>query len=245
MGEQARSRRERRKGASHTQYLRYIERLPALLRIVPSAGRLGDAKNYLSLFCYFLQPTPANIRTMLLHALKHYAADERLDHVELPPPESMPAVAVYHPDAPALFETFEAYRAWYDQRAVKAGRPKLDADKTIGLLLMRPQIVSGAHAHYDALIRAVEAEGLATIPAISTFMDNREACEMFFVEKRQSSVVSRPLRVGGRRLTAKGKRAAGESKTTDNGRLTTDIRPLPTGARVDVTFCFSILPVRA
>lgn len=183
MGEQARSRRGR-KGGSHTQYLRYVERLPALLRVVPNAGRLRDAKNYLSLFCYFLQPTPANIRTMLLLALKNYAADERLAKIELPPPESMPAVAVYHPDAPALFESFESYRVWYERRAGKLGGAKLDPDKTIGLLLMRPQIVSGARAHYDALIRAIEAEGLATVPAISTFMDNREACEMFFVEKR-------------------------------------------------------------
>ncbi|HYP02037.1 MAG TPA: cobaltochelatase subunit CobN [Pyrinomonadaceae bacterium] len=221
MGEQARSRRASGKGASHTQYLRYIERLPALLRVVPNAGRLRDAKIYLSLFCYFLQPTPANIRAMLLLALKSYAADKRLDHVELPPPESMPAVAIYHPDAPALFESFAAYRAWYERRAGKSGRAKLDPYNTIGLLLMRPQIVSGARAHYDALIRAVEAEGLATIPAISTFMDNREACEMFFVEKHTPSFASRPLRVTGRRLNAKGKRASGEPKTTDNGQGTT------------------------
>ena len=42
MGEQARARRGG-KGGSHTQYLRYIERLPALLRVVPNAGRLRDA----------------------------------------------------------------------------------------------------------------------------------------------------------------------------------------------------------
>ncbi|HEX9918514.1 MAG TPA: cobaltochelatase subunit CobN, partial [Pyrinomonadaceae bacterium] len=223
MGEQARARRGRsKKAASHTQYLRYIERLPALLRVVPNAGRLRDAKNYLSLFCYFLQPTPANIRAMLLVALKHYAADERFERIELPPPESMPAVAVYHPDAPALFESFEAYRAWYEGRAGKFGRMRLDPEKTIGLLLMRPQIVSGAHAHYDALIRAVEAEGLATVPAISTFMDNREACEKFFVEKRPSSVVSRPLHEAGRRPAAQERHATGKSKTTDDGQRTTD-----------------------
>ena len=189
MGEQARSRRGRRKGGGgHTQYLRYIERLPALLRVVPNAGRLRDAKNYLSIFCYFLQPTPANIRTMLLVALKHYGTDERFERIELPPPESMPAVAIYHPDAPALFETFEAYQTWYERRAGKqGGRLRLDPQQTVGLLLMRPQIVSGAHAHYDALVRSIEAEGLATVPAISTFMDNREACEMFFVEKTEAT----------------------------------------------------------
>jgi magnesium chelatase subunit H len=230
MGEQARARRGKRggkKGGSHTQYLRYIERLPALLRVVPNAGRLGDAKNYLSIFCYFLQPTPANIRTMLLLALKHYAADARFSRLELPPPESMPAVAIYHPDADALFETFESYRSWYERRAGQAGKMRLDSEKTVGLLLMRPQIVSGAHAHYDELIRAIEAEGLATVPAISTFMDNREACAKFFVEKRPTPVVRRPSREAVRRLTKEGKRAAGKSKTTDEGQPATD-KPLTT-----------------
>ena len=39
---------------------------------MPTAGALTDAKHYLYLFCYFLQPTPANIQAMLLYALKHY-----------------------------------------------------------------------------------------------------------------------------------------------------------------------------
>src|ERR1043165_1920925 len=41
MGEQARSRR---KGArtNHSQYLKFVERMPALLRLVPGAGRLRD-----------------------------------------------------------------------------------------------------------------------------------------------------------------------------------------------------------
>jgi magnesium chelatase subunit H len=179
MGEQARARQ---KSAGHTQYLRYVERMPALLRFVPSAGRLGDLKHYLYLFCYFLQPTPANVRAMLLYALKHYAADERIKRArfELPPPETMPAVGLYHPDADALFATYDAYRKWHDRRARAQGLATLAPERTIGLLLLRPQIVSGARAAYDGLIRAVEAEGLAVLPAISTFMDNRAACAQFF-----------------------------------------------------------------
>ncbi|MDT7602704.1 MAG: magnesium chelatase subunit [Acidobacteriota bacterium] len=193
MAEQARGRRGRAK-SSHTQYLRYVERLPALLRLVPNAGRVGDFKHYLQLFCYFLQPTPANIRAMLLYALKHYANDPRLARVRVAPPETSPAVAVYHPDAPALFESFEKYRAWHDARARKLKLAPLDPERTIGLLLMRPQIVSQTTKHYDGLIRAVEREGLAVVPAISTFMDNREACEKFFVDDekraRASQIVS-------------------------------------------------------
>ncbi|HEX8748120.1 MAG TPA: cobaltochelatase subunit CobN [Pyrinomonadaceae bacterium] len=190
MGEQARAHAKKRKGGSHTHYLKLVDRLPGLLRLVPNAGKLRDIKHYLYLFCYFLQPTPANIRSMLLYALKHYVADERLEKIEIkvPPPESVPAVAIYHPDAPYMFESFAAYRKWYMRRhPVKDGAKALQPEETIGLLLMRPQIVSGARRHYDHLIRAVEAEDLSVIPVLSTLMDNREAAERYFVEEKREA----------------------------------------------------------
>jgi magnesium chelatase subunit H len=185
MGEQARGFHAK-KGRSHTQYLKLVDRLPGLLRFVPGAGRLRDIKNYLYLFCYFLQPTPANIRSMVLYAIKHYVPDERIARagIKVAPPETMPAVAIYHPDAPTLFESFAAYRKWYERPGSQNAR--LDPSRTIGLLLMRPQIVSNTRKHYDGLIRAIEAEGLAVLPAISTLMDNREACGKFFVNEVQS-----------------------------------------------------------
>jgi magnesium chelatase subunit H len=192
MGEQARARRSKKAG-SHTQYLKLVERLPALLRFVPGAGKLRDIKHYLMLFCYFLQPTPANIRSMVLYAINVYVPDERLAKawIRVPPPEAVPAVALYHPDAPKLFESFASYREWYERHAAKHGLPLLEPGETIGLLLMRPQIVSRTRKHYDGLIRAIEAEGLATLPATSTLMDNREACEKFFVEKDERKAKGR------------------------------------------------------
>ncbi|MCI0490166.1 MAG: cobaltochelatase subunit CobN [Blastocatellia bacterium] len=167
-----------RKGAGNPgQYVKLINRLPALLKFVPSAGKLGDIKNYLYLFCYFLQPTPGNIRSMLLYAIKHYLP-ERSRAIKVDPAESLPAIAIYHPDAPALFESFADYRKWYE----RARKRKLDPEQTIGLLLMRPQVVSRTSRHYDGLIHAIEDEGLAVIPALSTFMDNRESCREFFVD---------------------------------------------------------------
>jgi magnesium chelatase subunit H len=211
MGEQARAYRGKRP-RSHTQYLKLAEKLPGLLRFVPSAGRLRDIKHYLALFCYFLQPTPANIRAMVLYALKHYVPDERLKQtrISVPSPESLPAVALYHPDAPSLFETYEAYAKWYARRAAKNETKALVADETIGLLLMRPQIVSRTRQHYDGLIRAIEAEGLSVLPAISTLMDNREACEKFFVEEVQSPK-SKVQSLSDKR-----------QRTKDNGQETTD-----------------------
>jgi magnesium chelatase subunit H len=166
----------------HGQYLKLVDRLPGILKFVPTAGALTDAKHYLYLFCYFLQPTPANIQSMLLYSLAQYVRDERLKKIRVPKPEQMPSVAIYHPKARALFRTFAEYRKWYD-------RP-LDPAATIGLLLMRPQVISKTTKHYDALIGAIEAEGLSVVPAIATLMDNREAVSKFFVEPGVSQIVS-------------------------------------------------------
>lgn len=184
VGAQARRGKSSR---GHGQYLKFVDRLPGILKFVPTAGALTDAKHYLCLFCYFLQPTPDNIKSMLLYALVHYVRDERLKKIRVPQPEQTPSVAIYHPAAPALFQTFAAYRKWY---------PKpLNSESTIGLLLMRPQVISKTTKHYDGLINAIEAEGLSVIPAIATLMDNREAVSQFFVEPaktkaRVSQIVS-------------------------------------------------------
>ena len=169
-------------GRNHGQYLKLVDRLPGILKFVPTAGALTDAKHYLYLFCFFLQPTPANIKSMLLYALVHYVRDERLQKIRVAKPEQMPSVAIYHPAAPALFQTFADYRKWYQK--------PLNAHSTIGLLLMRPQVISKTTNHYDTLINAIEAEGLSVIPAIATLMDNREAVSQFFVEspKKQARV---------------------------------------------------------
>jgi magnesium chelatase subunit H len=177
IGNQARRGKSTR---NHTQYLKLVDRLPGILKFVPTAGALTDAKHYLYLFCYFLQPTPANIQSMLLYSLVHYVDDKRLKKLRVPKPEQTPSVAIYHPEACSLFESFAAYRKWY--------KKPLDPQSTIGLLLMRPQVVSKTTRHYDALIRAIEAEGLSVVPAIATLMDNREAASKFFVEKGKPTV---------------------------------------------------------
>jgi len=169
-----------KKRTNHGKYLKLVDRLPKVLKFVPTTGALTDAKNYLYLFCYFLQPTPANIQSMLLYSLKHYVRDARLKSVKLDAPQQAPSVAIYHPDAPKLFETFESYHKWY--------KKPLAPQSTIGLLLMRPQVISKTTKHYDTLIRSIEAEGLSVIPAIATLMDNREAVSRFFIHETNPRV---------------------------------------------------------
>jgi len=178
----------------HSQYLKLADRLPSILRFVPTAGALTDAKHYLYLFCYFLQPTPTNIQSMLLYAIRVYVPDVKLkSKLRIPEPEHVPSVAIYHPSAPQLFESFDLYEKWY---ASRTDAPSLSKENTVGLLLMRPQVVSRTTQHYDALIKAIEDEGLGVVPAIATLMDNREAVSKFFTERngvtknRVSQVVS-------------------------------------------------------
>jgi len=207
----------------HGQYLKWIDKLPGILRFVPTPGGLRDAKHYLNIFCYFLQPTPPNIRSMVLYALKEYVPDDRLKQatIKVPPPERMPSVAIYHPDAPKLFETFADYRKWYASNrpksiveSPKSAQRTLDPASTIGLLLMRPQVVSKTTKHYDALIRAIEAEGLSVIPALSTLMDNRQAVNTFFVEATESKVQSPKSKVKNKDQSPKSK-----EQTSNNSRV--------------------------
>lgn len=183
VGKQASRGRANKRG--HTQYLKLADKLPGILKFVPTAGAFTDAKHYLYLFCYFLQPTPVNIRSMLLYSLKTYLPEAKLRiKLRIPQPEKMPSVAIYHPEAPKLFESYADYRKWYLGRSShpKDKKYELEPESTIGLLLMRPQVVSKTTKHYDALINAIEAEGLSVVPAIATLMDNREAVSKFFVD---------------------------------------------------------------
>ncbi|HEX7296934.1 MAG TPA: cobaltochelatase subunit CobN, partial [Pyrinomonadaceae bacterium] len=182
MGKQARGNKE--KSHSHGKYLKLVDRLPQILRLVPTTGAFTDAKHYLYLFCYFLQPTPKNIESMLLYALKHYG-DGSCKNIRIPQPESMPSVAIYHPEAPGLFESVAKYDKWYGRYRTRhkvLSTTNRDASSTIGLLLMRPQVISKTTQHYDALIKAIEDEGLSVVPAIATLMDNREAVSTFFLD---------------------------------------------------------------
>jgi magnesium chelatase subunit H len=220
IGDQVRAKGSNGKSVkpSHGRYLKLIDKLPAVLKFIPTAGGLSDVKHYLNIFCYFLQPTPDNIRSMVLYALKEYVPDERWkkSKVKIAAPQHMPSVAIYHPDSPTLFESFASYRKWYLKRSPTSAS-RLQPESTIGLLLMRPQVVSKTTRHYDALIHAIEAEGLSVIPALSTLMDNREACQKFFVEDNQSTGQSQGSNLG---LTkSKDQRPKTKGESTEKSRI--------------------------
>lgn len=157
-------------------FLNLLNRLPGVLKFIPAGGKLRDIKNYLNLFCYFLQPTRENIQAMLVYATQQYLPGYQ--HLKPASPTNMPVMGIYHPDAPKIFERFDQYQEW----SLNAQNRPLRGEVAIGLLLLRPQIVSGSKGHYDRLIREIEKQGLSVLPVISTLMDNREATEAYFID---------------------------------------------------------------
>ncbi|MEK6325274.1 MAG: DUF3479 domain-containing protein [Acidobacteriota bacterium] len=80
--------------ANADQYVKLIGRLPSILKFVPSAGKLRDTKNYLLLFGYFLQPTPNNIRSMLLCAITQYVPGDH-HSIKIESAEAMPVIGLF------------------------------------------------------------------------------------------------------------------------------------------------------
>ena len=86
-----------------------------------------------------------------------------------PAPVEYPEVGVYHPRIAGRVS----------ENAAKLPAPAARKG-TAGLLLMRSYILANNTAHYDAVIEALEARGLAVIPAFASGFDARPAVEAFF-----------------------------------------------------------------
>src|SRR5262249_2255890 len=84
-------------------------------------------------------------------------------------------VGLYHPDLPGthVVETCAELDRTVGKRNRK-GAPR------VGLLLMRSYVLAGNTAHYDAVIRALEARGLTIRAAFAGGLDSRPAIERFF-----------------------------------------------------------------
>ena len=154
------------KPASGEKQMTLLRRLPKILRFIP--GKAQDLRAWFLSMQYWLGGSDDNIESMMRFLISRYATRPEWSGIAAKAPVDYPELGLYHPDLPARMTT--------DPAALPTHR---DARGTVGLLLMRSYILASDTAHYDAVIRALEAQGLNVIPAFAGGLDGRPAIEAF------------------------------------------------------------------
>ena len=151
--------------------LAMLRRIPRILRFIPGAAQ--DLRAYFLTLQYWLAGSDENIANLVRFLANRYASGPNASlrgKLKALAPIDYPEVGVYHPRAPRrIADTVDAL-------------PKASAEirGVVGLLLMRSYILANNTAHYDAVIEALEARGLRTIPCFANGLDARPAVEAFF-----------------------------------------------------------------
>ena len=147
-----------------------LRRLPRILKFIP--GKAQDLRSYFLCMQYWLAGSDDNVEAMVAYLVDGYARGPR-GHLAgaLAPaaPVEYPETGLYHPDL--------AERMTTDAAAIPGPANPVG---TVGLLVMRAYILSGDTAHYDSVIRALEAKGLRVLPAFASGLDGRPAIDAFF-----------------------------------------------------------------
>lgn len=148
-----------------------LRRLPKILKFLP--GKAQDLRAWFLVMQYWLGGSDDNVRAMVQFLLNRYAQDtDWATAPEAPAPIDYPDTALYHPDLPKRITTDPA----------DIPGPK-GATMTIGVVMLRSYVLSADTAHYDGVIRALEAKGMRVLPAFAGGLDARPAVETYFKGK--------------------------------------------------------------
>ncbi|WP_372890162.1 magnesium chelatase subunit H [Rhodosalinus sp.] len=162
-------------GDSGESKMKMLRRLPKILRFVP--GKAQDLRAWFLVMQYWLGGSDDNIESLLRFLMSRYCRHEAWRGGEAPAPVEYPEVGLYHPDL--------AERITEDPAALPAPEAP---NGTVGLLMMRSYVLSGDTAHYDAVIRGLEAKGLRVLPAFAGGLDGRPAIARFFRDEAGTKI---------------------------------------------------------
>ena len=161
-----RLRGERKPGQSTGEaQMRQLRRIPQLLRFVP--GTAQDVRAYYLTMQYWLAGSEENIANLVRLLVGRYGGLKK--RVEAAAPVEYPETGLYHPDLPAPHFATEL-----------PALPQRGSKGRVGVVLMRSYLLGGNTAHYDAVIRALEARGLDVVPAFAAGLDARPAIDRYF-----------------------------------------------------------------
>ncbi|MEI6098055.1 MAG: magnesium chelatase subunit H [Alphaproteobacteria bacterium] len=144
-----------------------LRSLPKVLRWIP--GKAQDLRAWFLSMQYWLGGSDDNIEQMIRFLLGRYASRKDWRGTASKAPVDYPEVGLYHPRLDARITT----------NLSDLPRPA-GAKVTVGLLLLRSYVLASDTAHYDAVIAAFEAKGIACIPAFAGGLDGRPAINTYF-----------------------------------------------------------------
>ncbi|MEM7074670.1 MAG: magnesium chelatase subunit H [Pseudomonadota bacterium] len=149
-----------------------LRRLPRLLKLIP--GKAQDLRAWFLTMQYWLGASDDNVEAMVRFLISRYCRFDDWRGARVALPIEYPDAGLYHPDL-----TASRFPGHITEDPGDLPRHTEDAP-TIGLVMMRSYVLSGDTAHYDAVIRALEARGLNVLPAFAGGLDARPAIEGFF-----------------------------------------------------------------
>ncbi|MCV6593490.1 MAG: cobaltochelatase subunit CobN [Silicimonas sp.] len=147
--------------------MKMLRRIPKILRFLP--GKAQDLRAWFLCMQYWLGGSDDNVEQMIRYLVSRYGCRKDWQGADAALPIEYPEVGLYHPDLPG--------RITEDAGALADGK---GARATVGLLLLRSYVLADDCAHYDAVIRGLEARGLRVLPAFAGGLDARPAVERYF-----------------------------------------------------------------
>ncbi|MEM6596062.1 MAG: cobaltochelatase subunit CobN [Pseudomonadota bacterium] len=155
-------------GRSGAGQMKMLRRLPKILRLIP--GKSQDLRAWFLSMQYWLGGSDENIENMVRFLIGRYASKADWQRVDAALPREYPDTGLYHPALPGDHITTRL-----EDIPTVAGCP------TVGVLMLRSYILAGDTAHYDHVIRTLEARGLNVIPAFAGGLDGRPAMEAYMI----------------------------------------------------------------
>lgn len=152
--------------------MKMLRQMPRLLRFIP--GTAQDLRAYFLTLQYWLAGSEVNFANLVRFLVGRYAGGARAQlrgKIRAAEPVAYPELGLYHPRLAAKIVTRVEELPILPK---PAGR--------VGLLVMRSYLLAGNTAHYDGVIAAFEAKGLAVVPAFCSGLDSRPAIEAYFVK---------------------------------------------------------------
>ena len=163
------------KPASGKSQMSILRKLPKILRFIP--GKAQDVRSYFLTMLYWLGGSDDNVESMVVYLCEKYGKIKAIGNKTAKPPVEYPETGIYHPSLRKRITT-----------NIKDIPKQGKANGTVGILVMRSYVLSGDTAHYDAVIKRLEENGINVIPAFSASLDARPAIEEFFLTNGKIAV---------------------------------------------------------